>query len=39
MADVVLVGGVLVFMLLGVPLMGRLDGFLERVLARWDKNV
>ncbi len=39
MADVVLVGGVLAFMLLGVPLMGRLDGFLERVLTQWDKNV
>lgn len=38
MADVALVGGVLAFMLLGVPLMGRLDGFLERVLARWEKN-
>ena len=37
--DVVLVGGVLAFMLLGVPLMGRLDGFLERALSQWDKNV
>ena len=39
MADLLIAASVLAFMLMGLPLMGRLDRFLERVRAQWDKNV